>query len=318
MNTQLVENDWGFERREAGDVLEDRLVLNEKNGHEPDDDLSRGTLGPAMPASPLLPEPDGIALPGIMRVYPVGDLVIPLDETLDFRSADGDISETYFGRMRRRGPNYGEWLNTLFPPLAGARSQASEPISTWPAAVRTLAKSLLRTEQLAKMPGGLEIRRQTDTYDARWGDMSGRSRRLELVAAKSWLTRAESDGSQTLVSWCDGKEIGVYSTAFQLGRQRAATPRDVQPPPLELGDHSLTSLELAYPEYVPTLEPQGKDRTLMVLKYKGESIYETRILIDTGRHVILSIEDRFQGKGYQYGPLRGSRRGGRIMVAAED
>src|SRR5437868_732156 len=165
---------------------------------------------------------------------------------------------------RSRGPHYGQWLDTLFPPLHKTPGKLKEPKSTWPAAARDLAKSLLRTEQLAKLTGGIEIVRQTESFDARWDELAGRSKRVELVAAKSWLTTSSSDGGQTLVSWCDAKEIGVFSKAFQLGRVRAATPLDVQPPPLHLSDHSLASLELSYPGYVPTLEPQGKDRTLLV------------------------------------------------------
>ena len=201
-----------------------------------------------------------------------------------------------FKSTRSRGPHYGQWLNTLFPPLHGAPGKSKEPKSTWPAPARDLVKSLLRTDRLAKMTGGIEITRQTETFDARWNDLASRSRRLELASAKSWLTRSESDGGQTLVSWCDAKEIGVYSKAFQLGRVRASTPLDLQPPPLELNDHSLASLESAYATYTPTLEPQAKDRTVLVLKYEDRPLYETRVLIDTGRHVILSIEHRHKGK----------------------
>ena len=197
---------------------------------------------------------------------------------------------------RRRGPQYGQWLNTLFPPLHGPPSKAKEPKSTWPAPARDLVKSLLRAEQLAKMTGGIEITRKTETFDGRWNDLAARSRRLELASAKSWLTRSDSDGGQTVVSWCDAKEIGVFSKAFQLGRTRASTPLDIQPPPLELSDHSLASLERTYASHAPTLEPQAKDRTVLVVKHADSPLHETRFLIDTARHVILSIEQRHKGK----------------------
>src|SRR5262249_8747216 len=83
---------------------------------------------------------------------------------------------------------------------------------------------------------------------------------------------------------------------FQLGRLRASTPGDVQPPPLALSDHSLTSLEQAYRHHMPTVEPQGKDRTLLVLKHASTPHHDTRVLIDTARHVILSLEERHKGK----------------------
>jgi Flp pilus assembly protein TadD len=207
--------------------------------------------------------------------------------------ADGRLMGGQFYGRGGGGRQYGQWLNTLFPPLHGTPRQQKEPKSTWPVAALDLAKSLLRTGQLAKMTGGIEIAGQTESFDVRWDELAGRSRRLELVSAKSWLTRSASDGGQTLVSWCDGKEIGVFSKAYQLGRVRAATPLDVQPAPLTLSDYSLASLERAYSAYTPTLEPQGKDRMLLVLKHVTTE-HETRILIDTSRHVILSIENRFK------------------------
>ena len=227
------------------------------------------------------------------RDHSIGKLFLGIDEDLDFKSMSGEY-RTY-KEQASRSLNYAQWLNALFPPLHGATGQPQQEKSSWPAAARNLLKSLLRTEQLAKMSGGLEISRQTDTFDVRWGNRTAHRNRLDLVAAKSWLIRSASDGGPTLVSWCDGKEVGIYSKAFQLGRVRAATPLDEQPPPPEVIDHPLTSLE-TYADYVPTLEPQGKDRTMLVLKYKGDSVYETHILIDTARHVILSIEDRIKGK----------------------
>jgi Flp pilus assembly protein TadD len=200
------------------------------------------------------------------------------------------------GKAYRQTRSYGQWLNTLFPPLAGSPGAAKAPKSKWPAAARDLAKSLLRAEQLAKLTGGLEIVRQTDTTDPRWGDVTSRARRSEWFSAKAWVTRSESDGGQTLISWCDGKEIGIFSQAFQLGRIRAATPRDVQPPPLDLSDYSLTSLEQTYASHAAAVEPQGADRALLILTYPYNPKIERRILIDTARRVVLSVEDRRHGK----------------------
>ncbi len=261
------------------------------------EDLAVQHLEPV--SSPLLPAPLSETQPffrnlGADHTMLLGDeTVYALDDQLDFKFAGGEFA---YGGRTRRGPQYGQWLNTLFPPLAKAPGKPKEPKSTWPAAARDLAKNLLRTDQLAKMTGGIEIVRQIDSFDTRWGDFSGRARWLELASSKTWLTRSASDGGQTLVSWCDAKEIGVFSSAFQLGRVRASTPLDAQPPPLGLGDHSLTSLERDFTGYTPTVEPQGKDRALLVLKYTGDPQYETRILIDTARHVILSSEDRYKDK----------------------
>ncbi len=193
-------------------------------------------------------------------------------------------------RLLRRG--HSSWLNMLFPTLTPIPAKSKPAKSAWPAAARELAASLLRSEQIAKMAGGVEIVRQTDTFEPRWGELATRSRRLDLASAKTWLVRTASDGGQTLVSWNDGKEVGAFSKAFQLGRTRAATPLDgtLQ---LALGDHSAVSVEREFASYTPTVEAQGKDRALLVLKVHR---YETRILVDTVRHVVLSVENRDNGK----------------------
>jgi predicted Zn-dependent protease len=200
------------------------------------------------------------------------------------------------GASRARGPQYQRWIDNLFPPLRGAPAATQQAKSTWPAVAQALATSLLRRDQLAHLKGGIEIARTTETFDARWGELAGRSRRVEIAGAKAWVTRSDHDGGQTLVSWCDGKEIGIYSKATLLGRVRAATPHDVQPAPLDLEDYSLTSLEQTYAGHTVTLEPQGKERTLLTLKQPSSPDYEVRLVIDTVRHVIVSSESRHKDK----------------------
>jgi tetratricopeptide (TPR) repeat protein len=297
-------------RDELGD-LEERAIGNDETGHF---DVAEKSLDPEahfrqdMQSEPqeLAPRHELSNEDFLFRDYEFGRPLSVMNPTIyDPSIWDGSNGTIGFredrdkylgGRYRRWGPGYGDWLGTLFPPLPGTRGKMEAPKSTWPAAARELAKSLLRTERLAKMAGGIEIVRQTDIFDPRWGDLASRSRRLELASAESWLTRTESDGGQTVVGWCDAKEIGFFSKSFQLGRVRASPPRGVQPPPLALKDHSMSSLETAFAGYTPSVEPQGKDRTLLVLKYDADARYETRILIDTAWHVILSIEDRRKGK----------------------
>ncbi len=145
------------------------------------------------------------------------------------------------------------------------------------------------------MAGGIEITSTSESFDPRWGDVAGRTRRLDLVGAKRWLARAGSDGGQTLVSWCDGKEVGVFATAFQLGRLRAATPLDVRPP-LDLADFSMKALDQVYGNYAATVEPAGKDRAVLVLKSPSDPDQISRITVDTARHVIVSMEERTRNK----------------------
>ena len=237
---------------------------------------------------------------GTHPAEPVGDLIVPqmggYAPEFGFLNGKYDPSDYKESERKSRLVYYNSWLNTLFPSLHGPPSAPKKTKSTWPAPARELAQSLLRTDMLAKLTGGIEIVRTTDRFDDRWGDLTGRTRRIELASAKAWATRTESDGAQTLVSWCDGKEIGVFSKAFQLGRVRASTALDLQPPPLELGDYSISSLESAYATYLPSIEQQAKGRVLLSLKYPHGDHYDTRVLIDTERRVVLSIEDRFKGK----------------------
>ena len=116
------------------------------------------------------------------------------------------------------------------------------------------------------------------------------------MASGSWLVRSESDGQPTLVNWCDGRERGILSRPFQLGRLRAAAPHDVRTLPFDPSDYSLSPLDEGYRYYVPTLETQKDGRTLLILKHASSPTTETRFLIDTTRHVVLQFEHRINGK----------------------
>ncbi len=188
-----------------------------------------------------------------------------------------------------------EWLASLFPALP-ASDASKRPPSTWPAEARALARSLLRTDRLAKMQGGVEIVERSESFDVRWSEPSSRSRTLSLQSAGGWLTRNEGDGQPTLVQWCDGRQRGIFSRPFQLGRLRAAKAQEAHTPPAGGNDFSLTPLDEAYALYAPKMEPQKDGQTLLVLQHTSSPFYETRVLIDTQRHVVLRLEHRQNGK----------------------
>ena len=150
-------------------------------------------------------------------------------------------------------------------------------------------------EKLAQVKGGLVIERQADDFNSRHNELSSRTRRIELVGADGWLARNNPDGGQGIVSWCDGKEFGIFSSAYLLGRVRASNKNDLQHPPLELADASTTLLHVTYADYTPTVEGIAKDRVVLILK-QTDPKYETRFVIDTERHVVLSVEERRSGK----------------------
>jgi Vault protein inter-alpha-trypsin domain/von Willebrand factor type A domain len=195
----------------------------------------------------------------------------------------------------RQGQERSRSLTALFPDLPPPTvAKGQKPV--WSAAARALAKSLLRAEKFARMQGGLEVVQQVEAFDARWGDLVSRSRTRALISPAAVLTRSEGDGEATFVRWCDGRERGVISRAFQLGRIRPAGPGDLAGVPLDFGDYSLTTLEQTHGHYPATLEPQEDGQTLLVLKYPSNPGYQTRILVDTVRNVIVRIEQHADGK----------------------
>lgn len=214
------------------------------------------------------------------------------------RTADfGRLQATNpYYRYDRRGRGYQlQWLGTLFPPLAGSPGTPKEPKSLWPEPAVALSRSLLRTDKLAQLKGGIVIERRADTFNS-FGELNGRRTRVELVSPGAWLTRTAPDGGQVVIEWCDAKERGVYGTGFQLGRVRTSSKEDPKRPQLELGDDSLTALHLTYAHMVPVVENVAKDRVLLVLKHKDSPEYEFRVLIDTERRVVLGTETRNKNK----------------------
>ena len=140
------------------------------------------------------------------------------------------------------------------------------------------------------MKEGLKIEIQTESFDARWDALSGRSQTGAIVSPNGWLTVSSDDGSQTLLSWADAKERGSLAGAMLLGRVRASKPADLQQPPLELGAGTTSPLDLDYAGSSVRLKPDGENRVLLVLKDPNSPHDEVRILVDTARHVILKIE----------------------------
>ncbi len=220
------------------------------------------------------------------------------NSTLDFLSGKKMRGVTanpyYYGQISRRSQLL--WLDSLFPSITGQPGESKEAKSNWPAPALALSRSLLRLDKLAQLKGGLVLVRQSETFDARQNELSSRVKRTELLSPTTWLTRTAPEGGQVMVSWCDAKEFGTYTTAFDLGRVRASHKLDLQNPPLRLNDDSMTPLHVTFAEYTPTIETTDKDRELLTLKHKDSPDNEARYLIDTNRHVLLSIEHRHKGK----------------------
>ncbi|MGH7128178.1 MAG: hypothetical protein ACREIV_06400, partial [Planctomycetaceae bacterium] len=215
------------------------------------------------------------------RVYPVGGLV-------------GGFA---LNRKRLEWHDYTQWVTTLFPHLPDPPTPRPEVQSDWPQEAIELSKSLLRTDELRQMQGGIEIRRTSQSFNPLRAQLTSHSEQLELYSPTAWLTRPLGAGGHTIINWADEKERGVFSRAFQLGRLRNSAPVDLAQPPLGLDDHSLRSLSETHTGYTARVEPQGEDRALLVLTYPHNHVrLGIRMLIDTRRHVVLKIEHVNAGK----------------------
>ncbi|NQU25208.1 MAG: hypothetical protein HQ567_28320 [Candidatus Nealsonbacteria bacterium] len=224
-----------------------------------------------------------------------------------FLRDDGYSSRYFFGGKEskaevryRRSPmySYSNWLDRLFPHLSAPPAEAVEPDKDkrWPAEARALAQSLLRTRQLARLSGALQVESLNESFDTRYDRLTSQSNTLSLVSPKAWLIRGQSVGSQTTVRWCDKEHRSVFSNAYQLGRRRASTALDLSKPPVNLGEYVTSSIERSYQTHKPEIKPQGDHRTLLILKHPTVENHETRVLIDTTRHVVLRRETVQDGK----------------------
>lgn len=184
------------------------------------------------------------------------------------------------------------WVRQLFPvvPPVPAATPAATHVrpATWTPEAETLARSLLRTDRLAGIPGGLEIVRTSEGYDVQKNRLQSRSIRRELYSPRAWAVSTERVGSQTLIAWCDGKQRGVVGAGFELGTVRQAVAADLLPDQsLELSDASLHSLIKSYGGYQATVEPAGDRRARLKLFsqiHQAEIVFE----IDTVRNVVVS------------------------------
>ena len=195
------------------------------------------------------------------------------------------------------GQMYGDWLGQLFPHVAPppGKEVVVEPKNPWPADAKALAESLLRVDVLKRLEGGVRIEHRSEGFDARDGQTSYESHALALYSTAGWLQRTKSVNSATFVQWCDARERGIMSLAFQLGRVRNAEPSDLELRAVPLGlldSYAIHRLDRSYSDNTTELRPQGDDRTLLIIRYPNSPETEHHLTIDTKRHVVLSLEYR--------------------------
>jgi predicted Zn-dependent protease len=228
-------------------------------------------------------------------------------DPFSFFATAGDDRWSGPGRYSRRPSSYGyydqwhgDWLGNLFTHVTPPPPKlvVKPPKTPWAPEARAVSESLLRTDLLAKLKGGLEIDRQSESFEPRFNELTHRGHDLAVISPSAWLVRTESCNTQTTLQWCDAKERGIFGQALQLGRLRASTASDheLRALPFSLTGNVLATLESGYQRCTVELKPQGADRTLLVLKYPENPDAEVHMLVDTTRHVILSIENRNEGK----------------------
>ena len=238
---------------------------------------------------------DGIALDGTMPSAEdpnSADLPAAYYADSDF---DGMGGEGFYRQMGEyTGDN--QWLNELFPwlPTATVRPEATLPTDHWSADAIAVSKSLLRTESLTKLQGGIEFRRVRDGFDPTWKRVSSHRSDLTLYSPTGWMTRSMNPGEQTVIHYATNQELGAYSLAYQLGRKRASVDSDFEPTQLELDDASLSPIHETHWNWKASVEAAGDNRVKLVLQAPFGLAAE-HIWIDTARHVIVKREQLTAG-----------------------
>ena len=191
-------------------------------------------------------------------------------------------------------PDYTSWVNTLFPGLSPAPQDVmakSIEATGWTAEAIALSKSLLRSESLQAMDGGINLLRDIESFDSRWERSTRRTIEQMLYSPTAWVTRGQNPDEQTLVNFCNATERGVYSLAFGLGRIRKSVATELKSPSAVLGlnDSSLSPIHEAYSAWTATVESAGENRARLVISLAGSTTV-VHVTIDIARHVIIRSE----------------------------
>ena len=221
-----------------------------------------------------------------------------------FGGRDGwgfDKQKPLFAYGPRAYSNYSEvdnWLGSLFGMLPPAPSGKRPPVvkPEWPEEVLAISRNLLRTEQLALKDGGLRIDLHSDNFNARFAELASQSETSFLASARSWLVRSSSDGGQTTVQWCDGKQREIFNRSFVLGRARKAVEAELTDPPIGLNGFLLSSLKDSFAGQKVSIRHPVEGQVLLTFRVPGDDKNDTQVLVDTKRNVVLSIRHRSEGK----------------------
>ncbi|MCI0360582.1 MAG: hypothetical protein L0211_19060 [Planctomycetaceae bacterium] len=225
-------------------------------------------------------------------VFPVGDMVIGRK----LRSSERRVKASYLFEVEVSERIADRPLIPLHLPAARpVTPEPAKPASLWPADLQELSRSLRTKIDLTKVEGGLVVDRQHESQAADAGRTVSRSQSLLLASAKSWLRRSEDESGRVQIDWARGTDRGVFSPAYGLALVRPAAPSDFTAV-YESSQSWQSQFEWSYQDYTGTVEPDEPGQARLVLKHVIRPTDERRILIDTIRHVVLSVESIRRGR----------------------
>ncbi len=188
---------------------------------------------------------------------------------------------------------------SLSPPRRKPKNPAQLLVKHTPE-VQELAASLEREESIRALAGGIEIQRDEESFDPRFGEVIAKNSSRSLFSAKSgWLMASEPEDSAGEVQWCNQLQRGVWSPAYELALVRKAEKEEQTNWPQPLEELSLAELLVGYDAANVVIERPAEEQVLVIATSEPdeeEDPAQTRVLIDTRRKVILSVENRLNGK----------------------
>lgn len=173
-------------------------------------------------------------------------------------------------------------------------------VTTWPAEAIAILRKLEVADDLKKLPGGLAIARQTDGFTTS-NELASREETSQLYSKSAWLTSDDQRRNTTpLLAWCDEKERGNQSLAFDQAFVRKSQASDLEFQPHLLND--VTRWDEILRTYDVKLERPGPNHVLLIAKAPtgdGDVVAgyeEYRWLIDTELNVVAESERRGNGE----------------------
>ncbi len=203
--------------------------------------------------------------------------------------------EAFGWRGRSSWQSYVQWVYELIPTLPNPSAQPASQKVLWKGEALEISKRLLQPIQLKG--GGLEFSRTLEYRNPDWNRITSQNQSVELYQSTRWLNFTQTVGSQTYVNWCDQKERGVASRAYQIGRVRASTPEDVKSLTPGMRSFADSPLYDSYRNHTTSIAKPQPNRVVLTLTANNiGSKSQIVFTIDTERNIILEIQYLTDGK----------------------